>query len=260
MEGCKRDIAELLSSAGFALTITTDSNGLKLWNEAQGRHIQKGPDVLTFATSRKKLNFRTTFMPGPEVGRLQCIIAGELATIDGMDFSPEDWSALSDRLTMRNTARRDQMDIQPFVEAVSHWKKVSSAFQEEFKKSNDPLVVVRFLKEDPFALRAIWVTREVERWCHQGRYDLLGLVFSRGKGHCKDESDNQVKDFLLVLKVDKIVSKGSTKEQAFKNMTAFMGRHRSIDAVKKAYYRCTKQMYQKFFFETTDSYVFVVNK
>jgi hypothetical protein len=268
MEKSKSGIAEIIETGGLTLTIPADADGLKFFNEAHGRHIQKGPDALAISMPSKNLNFKTTFTPGLGSGQdLCCIIAGEIVTLRELDFNPKDWLALADWLStrnnvliMKNTANEKyKMDMmQPFVETMSQWEKVSSAFQEEFKKSNDPLVVVRFLKEDLFALRAIWVEREVERWLHEGRHDLLALVFSRQKGHRKDEHDNQAKDFLLVLKVDKIVSKGFTKEQAFENVTTFMGRHRSINAVKKAYYRCTKQMYQKFFFETPDSYVFEV--
>ena len=266
MEENEGGMKELMQSEGITLTINTDVDGLKSWNEGHGRHIQKGPDILIMSTPDCNLNFKTTFMPGSEVGSLHCVIAGELITIEGMDFGPEDWSALSDKLAMRNTSRvkeksateKHKTGMKPFIESMSQWEIMSSVFQEEFKKSNDPLVVIRFLKEDPFALRAAWVEREVEQWLHGKRYDLLELVFSRRTGHSKDEHENQIKDFLLVIKVDKLVSAGFTKEKAFENVTKFMGRHRSINAVKKAYYRSIKKMYKKFFFETPDSNVFEV--
>jgi len=106
-------------SDGMNLTITADADGAQVFMEAHGRHIPKGSDVLTIATPIEKvtlgdqkvlgegklnLDFRTTFAPGPEIGRLRCIIAGEIVTIEGMDFTPEDWRDLADKLTARNAA------------------------------------------------------------------------------------------------------------------------------------------------------------
>jgi len=180
-----------------------------------------------------------------------------------MDLSPDKRFTLSNILTMRNTVLNEakpatekyEKILQPFIEAKSQWEKASSAFQEEFKKSNDPLVVIRFLEKNPFALRSIWVPREVDRWRYEKRYDLLKKVFSRQKGHSKDEYVEQLRDFLLVVEVDKMVGEGFTKEHAFEKSTRFMGVHRSINAVRKAYYRCNKQMYQKFFLDTPESYI-----
>jgi hypothetical protein len=102
---------------GITLTITADAEGAKVFMAAQGRHVHEGPDVLTIATPIEKvtlgdqkvlgegklnLDFRTTFAPGPEIGRLRCVIAGELTTIEGMDFTPEDWRGLADKLVKRN--------------------------------------------------------------------------------------------------------------------------------------------------------------
>ncbi|MGV8057882.1 MAG: hypothetical protein AB2L12_07675 [Smithellaceae bacterium] len=264
MKKQKNETNEPLGTGPVHFKLKANEADVDRLNEMHGRHMQKGHDVLTISTPDCNLNFRTTFTPGPGDGQdLCCIIAGEIITLKELSFTPEEWRAFTDRLTTRNNklkkmAAEKHRTIQPFVEATSQWERVSSVLREEFKKTNDPLVVVRFLKDDPFALRAAWVQREVEQWLHRGRYDLLDLVFSRQKGHRKDEHDNQVKDFLLVLKVDKMVSKGFTKEKAFENVTEFMGRHRSINAVKKAYYRCIKQMYKQFFFETPDSYVLEV--
>lgn len=104
-------------SDGITLTINADAGGAQVFMEAHGRHIPKGPDVLSIATPIEKvtlgdqkvlgegklnLDFRTTFAPGPEIGRLRCVIAGELTTIEGMDFTPEDWRGLADKLVKRN--------------------------------------------------------------------------------------------------------------------------------------------------------------
>ena len=105
MENHKNGMEELLKSGGITLTINADADGLKVFMDAHGRHIPKGPDVLSISAPLLKvtlgdqkvlgegnlnLDFKTTFAPGPEVGRLRCIIAGELITIEGMDITPED--------------------------------------------------------------------------------------------------------------------------------------------------------------------------
>jgi len=120
MEDHKEGMKELLESDHFHFKIEVgeaDAEGFKLFAEAHGQHVHEGPDVLTIATPLLKvtlgdqkvldkgtlgLNFGTTFAPGPEVGRLRCVIAGELTTIEGMDFTPEDWRGLADKLVKRN--------------------------------------------------------------------------------------------------------------------------------------------------------------
>ncbi|MCK9602671.1 MAG: hypothetical protein M0R06_26725, partial [Sphaerochaeta sp.] len=102
---------------GITITIHADAVGEKLFSEALNQHKPEGPDILSIATPVEKitlgerkildkgifnLNFRTTFAPGPEFGRLRCIIAGELTTIEGMEITPEDWRRLADKLTKRN--------------------------------------------------------------------------------------------------------------------------------------------------------------
>ena len=148
--------------------------------------------------------------------------------------------------------------LQPFFEDMRQWQKTSDTYRNEFAKTGDPLIVVRFLNENPFAFRADWVLREVERWRQQQKYDLLNQVFSRRKGHSKDEQTDQTLDFFLVLEVDKLVSEGATKAQAFEKLTAFKGRNRTIEGVKKAYERSRKHMFQKFISENRDSYVIEV--
>lgn len=117
MEGHNNIITELLKTGGITLTIPLDAEGAKVFMESQGRHIPQGSDVLSIATPLLKvtlgdqkvlgegtlnLDFRTTFAPGPEVGRLRCVIAGEIVAFEGMDFTPEDWRDLLEELTARN--------------------------------------------------------------------------------------------------------------------------------------------------------------
>ena len=120
MEDHKDGMKELLESDHFHFKIElseADADGFTLLAKAHGQHVHEGPDVLTFSMPIKKvtlgdqkvlgegklnLDFRTTFAPGPEIGRLRCVIAGELTTIEGMDFTPEDWRGLADKLVKRN--------------------------------------------------------------------------------------------------------------------------------------------------------------
>ena len=108
-------------SDGINLTITVSADEFENFGKlTQGEHTESGPDALTIATPIEKVtlgdqkvagegklsrNFRTTFAPGPGDGQdLRCIIAGELTTIMGMDFTPEDWRNFTDKLVERNAA------------------------------------------------------------------------------------------------------------------------------------------------------------
>ena len=123
MEDHKDGMKELLESDHFHFKIElseADADGFTLLAKAHGRHISEGPDILTVTTPMPKvtlgdqkildevnlnLDFKTTFAPGPEVGRLRCLIAGELLiTVDGADVGPEDWQVFADKLTTRNAA------------------------------------------------------------------------------------------------------------------------------------------------------------
>jgi len=108
MEDHKDGMKELLESGGITLELNAHADELKVFMDAHGRHIPNGPDTLSISVPQVSgegnlhLAFRTTFAPGPEFGRLRCIIAGELTTIEGMEITPEDWRRLADKLTKRN--------------------------------------------------------------------------------------------------------------------------------------------------------------
>ena len=126
MEDHKDGMKELLESDHFHFKIKVseaDAEGAKVFMEAHGRHVQEGPDVLTFvmppmtmkATREGKeitgkvrdfnLNFKTTFAPGSGTGQdLRCVIAGEVIIIRALDATPEDWSVFAAELTERNAA------------------------------------------------------------------------------------------------------------------------------------------------------------
>jgi hypothetical protein len=123
MEEHKDGIKDLLEDGGIKLKIgaenDADAAALQVFLTAHGRHEQEGPDVLIVSTPLLKvtmgdqkifgkgdlnLNFKTTFAPEPEVGRLRCIIAGELMEIFLEGFTPEKWRTFADRLIERNAA------------------------------------------------------------------------------------------------------------------------------------------------------------
>ena len=68
------------------------------------------PDVFRVFTSHPTIqdaaastSLRTTFAPGPGVGQLRCLLAGEVKILN-MKGTPEDWQAFAEKLTVRNTA------------------------------------------------------------------------------------------------------------------------------------------------------------
>jgi len=218
MEQHKNGMAELMQSAGISLTINTDSDGLKLWNEGHGRHIQKGPDVLTFATSTKNLNFRTTFMPGSEVGRLHCIIAGELTTIEEMDFGPDDWSALSDKLTTRNTARiKGKSTTEKYIEkTLKAQRAASKKARLEYERSGDPQAVINFIKRSPSAaaLYETWVNEVIQKWIRNDRHDLLKSAFLPRRGERSEARSRAIKGMMFVERIEKQRRAGKSLKEA----------------------------------------------
>ena len=79
--------------------------GSKHWNE-DGQ-----PDVFkVFTTPYPKIkavtsstSLRTTFAPGPAVGQIRCMLAGEVKILS-LGGTPEEWQAIADKLTARNAA------------------------------------------------------------------------------------------------------------------------------------------------------------
>jgi len=68
------------------------------------------PDVFRVFTSHPTIqdaaastSLRTTFAPGPGVGQLRCLLAGEVKILS-LGGTPEEWQAIADKLTARNAA------------------------------------------------------------------------------------------------------------------------------------------------------------
>lgn len=168
------------------LKIKTDADGLKAFNELHGRHISKGPDVLIISATRKNLNFKTTFTPGPGAGQdLQCIIAGGIITLAGMDMDPEEWRAFTDELTTRNTRIMQKSATEKHIEKTLQEQRAASEKKRlQYEKSGDPEIVIGFIKRSPSAapLKEPWVIEAMQGWIKNDRYDLMkSLALRRGE-------------------------------------------------------------------------------
>jgi hypothetical protein len=163
------------------LKIKTDADGLKVYSELHGRHIPKGLDVLIISTPRKNLNFKTTFTPGPGAGQdLQCVIAGEIFTLAGMDMEPEEWRALTDELATRNTQIMQKSATEKHIEKTLKAQRAASEKKRlEYEKSGDPKIVIKYILSDfsGETLKEPWVVNVLATWKRDNRKDLLTLLF-----------------------------------------------------------------------------------
>ncbi|OPZ66670.1 MAG: hypothetical protein BWY84_00053 [Candidatus Aerophobetes bacterium ADurb.Bin490] len=219
MEEHKDVIKELLKSEGFKLKIGANANGLKIFMDAHGRHIQTGPDVLIISTPGNNLDFKTTFMPGFEVGRLHCIIAGEMATIEGMDITPEDWRALADKLTTRNTAQiTKKSPIDKYIEkTIKVQKAASDKARLEYERTGNPEIVIAYIKnsQSGMVIQESWINQIIQKWICADRHDLLKSAFLPKRGENKDLRQRKKENMMFAERIDKNRRAGQTLNQAF---------------------------------------------
>lgn len=91
----------------FDLPITVEGTVADAVAAAHPKHRPDGPDCLRVSLRDRQgqvLVFQTTFAPGAEVGRVRCIIAGELVEIVLPIIPADAWQAWADRVTKRNAA------------------------------------------------------------------------------------------------------------------------------------------------------------
>lgn len=199
-------MTEIRETGGITLTINADADGLKFWKAPHTRHIQKGPDVLTISTPGKNLIFRTTFMPGSEIGRLHCIIAGELTAFEGMDFTPEDWQALSDYLTTRNMPQiKKKSATEKYIEkTLKAQRAASDKARLEFEKTGDPEIVIKFILGDfsGETQKEPWVVNVLAEWHREKRKELQAkLIYP--KGHPETPYSKKLANLIFVDRIDR---------------------------------------------------------
>jgi len=253
MEKHKGGMKELLQFEHFQLKIEADTNGLKVFTEAHGRHIQKGPDVLIISTPDYNLNFKTTFTPGPGAGQdLHCIIAGELIRFVGMDFTPKNWRAFADRLIARNNARIIKMEkgTKRFIEkTLKAQRGASEKARLEYEKSGDPEIVIGFIKRSPSAapLNEPWVIEAMQKWIKNDRYDLVKSLCPR-RGERSDPRTRAIEGMMFVEKIDKHRRAGKPLKKAFISEAERTGGgnltgddlERELTALKNKYHRAKR--------------------
>lgn len=212
--------AEIPESAGVTLTINTDANGLKPWNEAHGRHIQKGPDVLTFATPSKNLNFKTTFTPAPGAGKdLQCIIAGEIITLAVREMKPKDWRGLADKLTTRNTTPiKGKSAAEKYIEkTLKAQRAASDTARFEFEETGNPKIVIEYIKKSKSgaALQETWINEAIQKFIRTDRSDLLKAAFLPRRGENKEARRRAIESMIFAERIDKSRRAGQSLNTAF---------------------------------------------
>lgn len=204
---------ELLQFEHFQMKIEADTNGLKVFAEAHDRHIQKGLDVLIISTPDYNLNFKTTFIPGPGAGQdLRCIIAGELFTLEGMDFTPKDWRAFADKLTTRNARIMEKsVTEEHFEKTLQEQRAASEKTRLEYEKSKDPKIVIRYVISDftGETLKEPWVANVLATWKRENRKDLLGKLFFP-KGHPETPYPKLLENLIFVDRIDRYKAEEGT--------------------------------------------------
>ena len=100
----------------YSLTIRVGLDSLEAYLKAREKHQDAGPDILTVTPNDRLkvrlkdadfiLQFQVTLAPDLEGGRcrLRYVVAGELKSARGIDYTPEGWLDFADTLTKRNAA------------------------------------------------------------------------------------------------------------------------------------------------------------
>lgn len=199
------------------LKIKTDPDGLKAFKGLHVRHIPKGPDVLIISATRKNLNFKTTFTPGPGAGQdLQCIIAGEIMTLWGVDMKPEEWRAFADELNTRNTRIMQKSATEKYIEKTLQEQRAASEKKRlEYEKSGDPEIVIGFIKRSPSAapLKEPWVIEAIQGWIKKDRYGLIKSLALR-RGERSDTRARAIEGMMFFERIEKQRRAGKSLKEA----------------------------------------------
>ena len=145
-----------------------------------------------------------------------------------------------------------------FAERITHWKKFSNEYHKKFIDSKKecpekiPDIIAEFCKKYRFAMDEPWVFNEIKRWMQDRNYKALeALTPNRGERTSAHEIETE--GLMLVDDVEKIVSQGKTKTEAFKIIGGD-----GCESVKTRYYRARKRKPHVFFNKTDKEYVLKV--
>ena len=232
--------------------IYSDENDLNIWKEAHERHIQTGPDILSIFAPEKNLSFKTTFMPGGEIGHLHCIIGGELATIGGIEISPEDWSDLSKSLTTRNTPPiKGKSNLEAFAEkTLKTQRSASKKKRRQYEKTGDHEIVIKYILDDYSreTMKEPWVVDVLATWQRENRKDLFHKL-AHPQGQPRTPYSKKLENLIFVDRIDRYKAEQGNNLTAaiitemqrlgFDNLTGEK-RERKFNEIKNDYERYKK--------------------
>jgi len=204
-------------------------DGLKQWKELHGKHLQKGPDVLIVSTQYKNLTFKTTFTPGPGTSQdLQCIIAGEIITFAGMDFTPEDWRALVAELVKRNDRNKEKSAEEKYIEkTLKAQRALSDKARLDYEKTGNTEIVIRYIKKSMSGAVILepWINETIQQWIRNDRHDLLKAAFHRRRGERSDTRTRAIEAMIFFERIEKHRRAGKSLREALSNESIRTGDH-----------------------------------
>jgi hypothetical protein len=243
------------------LKIDTNADGMKFWNEAQKRHIQEGPDVLIISTKKNNLNFKTTFTPGPGAGQdIQCIIAGEIMTLVGMDMKPEEWRAFVAGRTTRNARIKEKSATEKYIEKTLKIQKAASEKARlAYEKTGDPEMVIEYIKKSKSgaALHEPWINAAIQRFIRNDRSDLLKKAFLPRRGENKEARHRELEDMMFFERIEKQRRAGKSLKEAWITESERTGggiSEEELRSIKNKYYRAKRIKTEITIQETADSF------
>ncbi len=199
-------IEEIKKSGRLFFTIKVNADELKAFKGFHVRHIPKGPDFLIITAPHKNLNFKTTFTPGPGAGQdLQCIIAGEIITLKGMDMKPEEWRAFTDELTTHNARIMEKSATEKHIEKTLQEQRAASEKRRlEYEKSGDPEIVIKYILSDfsSETLKEAWVVDVLATWRREDRKDLLDRIW-HPKGRPETPYSKKLENLIFVDRIER---------------------------------------------------------
>jgi hypothetical protein len=125
------------------------------------------------------------------------------------------------------------------------WKE-SMQYCRTFQETEDPEVLIEFVKSSLFSLKEGWVIEAVMKLVTHGEYGILRKMFTLKRGQ-KKENQIAIRNLILMDKIDRLVAQGMNKTKVFeqiispKNEIIRYWNIGSSNQIKKIYYATRKK-------------------
>jgi hypothetical protein len=132
--------------------------------------------------------------------------------------------------------------MKEILRKAAKFKALSDEYHTRYDGTRDPSVIAEFHKNSFLAMKESWVQNEIIKWYLQHDFESIkALGLSKGEKKDQNRYIMAVKRLMIFDKVNDLVSKGSTKTEAFRTIGKnFLGAKCSADAIRNAYYAGAK--------------------